>query len=256
MGYGFELRTESDNVLRISGDYFNLALANKIPLSSFTQQSTGVKNAWFSLINGLLFKYDLALPLSLGNPCVALTGNSSDVFLLGTIRNGGTLSILIYAPNVSALTGLNAYVFVSGLSSGKKYGRQVFNEQSGACVFDSNLKYMKMVAVGINAVNTGQTVTVPSNKTIATLSAQRDYSWQYRGDWIGPPTGGQFLQLWIERMSYFSRTNTTTFTNKLITNSRSQMSDDISEWEASSLRGEYVRQTTVATVLFLDVTNY
>lgn len=170
MGYGHESYSQNGNTLNISKDYSNLSL-----------YSTGLVTSLLLMIasigGGKIYR--CFFPKNLKNPLPAVqtaSGSYVSIYDLDTVAlSQGYFDIWVDA---SASTSLRYYLFSTGNVSNKNYGKRIYNPVTSECVFDSCLKYMRVIGVGTTTAYDA-TVAVASLGRSGSLS--RTYIGQANG---------------------------------------------------------------------------
>jgi len=258
MGSGFEIRTESDNVLRVGDDFFNLALFTKIPLASFKSIDRNIYGNKWVYRDGLILQYEVTLPSASHTIIVAVTANNKGIAFLNLKQSGASAVITVYVPPNTNLSGLESYVFIDKLKSGKSYGKQVFNSISGECMFDSNLKYMKVHSV---IPKNGSVSIGATNKKLAIAQSLMSYRLWFYGRWMPwPPetiweTAG-ILRQWQEDIGYFAYENGVISHKSFISQWHESIETDLYGEAVGKFTGNYTKNWSPPMSLVLDVTNY
>lgn len=141
MPYGFEMYTQDGNVLNVSSNYFNLSLVQTGLLSELLYMNN---IGGGQLVRGMF-------NTGLKHPTVAVEISEGRYVTIYDVDTNLRMFDIWAAAGVD-LTKVKYYVFSAGNTSNKTYGRQVFNDL-GECVFDSNLKYMRILGRGAITVD-------------------------------------------------------------------------------------------------------
>lgn len=131
MPAGFQIINDS-GVVQVDQDYKNYALYSKTTITSWS-------SSWNSGTGGTVFSAAVPIPPSGSYVIALITSGASSA----SVMYGGT--VMATAP--SGTPTVTAYVFAAPTASGSTSGVQVF-DASGGVVFDSALKYMRVVYAG------------------------------------------------------------------------------------------------------------
>lgn len=229
MGFGFELYSQNGNTLNISKDYFNLSVYKSGLVTSLTLMNSNIGGGKI---------YRCYFPKNIKNPLPAVQiadGSYATIYDLDVIALAdGYFDIWV---DVSASSSLKYFLFSFGNVSNKNYGRRIYNPDTQECVFDSCLKYMRIVGVG-------ETSTTVATVAVASLGRSGDYTRTYVGQ-----ASGQSEYKDKETFSAYARSG-----NNIV--KKTVTIDYGSVFKSYLLIDGYVSQRGMPSPLMLNVTNF
>ncbi|MBJ9984419.1 hypothetical protein IAE19_03055 [Acinetobacter sp. S40] len=257
MPYGFERYTANSGKLVISDNFLNVSLISKQSISNFSEVSDAATiSRLFPALGdkGKIYQFTFTVGASLTNWLVAHSLSQNKIAVLEVIKSSATaLNVKVYVTNDSNLSSSLIYVFASGATSGKNYGRQIFNALTGVCCFDSNLKYMRVI--GTHEQKNNAVTTVPAGKTLAMLPCAYNIESASIEDSASPSPNPNSYVITIISTSTKALFNTcvgTTVTTLELSSSSTSGGNEL----ASRLPRTAIKSLSSPFNLIIDVTNY
>ena len=229
MPSGFELYSANGNTLNISNDYMNLSLFSSGLVSTLLPMLT-------NFAEGKTFRGSINVPIT--NPVVAIeVAEGKYVTVYDSNQTANSFTFDVWMETATDPSTLKYYVFSAGNISGRNYGKVVYHNVTGLCVFDAMLKYLRVIGAG--------TITTDKGK-VAMLAQGR--SGTYNRMYVGMASGQRRYDD-SETFTVYARSGSNII-SKNVTVSYGYV------LKSYALPDGFISQRGMPMALMIDVTNY